>query len=271
MFYLKKIFFALVIAFSFLTSLPFPFLDKIKYDEDNIPFSLIFYPVVGLFFGLVLFFSTRLLLYIKLNLSLVSLAVISIPYIINKFLHFDGLSDTIDAFLPSKTKEERLKILKDTNVGSFAVGVLILFVLLKFELIKIFLTNKELLSLVIIIPVFSKYSMVFLSFISKYPRKEGTAFYIVGRIKISAFLISTFSFLIINLIFLVLFLSFYNLIIISFQILFIFIFSILFKIYSNHKIGGVTGDVLGALNEIIELLLFVIIIISCIFLKSIYE
>lgn len=268
MFYLKKIFFSLVIAFSFLTSVPFPFLDKIKYDEDNISFSLIFYPLVGLFYGLVLFFSTRLLLFIKLNISIVALAVISIPYLINKFLHFDGLCDTIDAFLPNKTKEERLKILKDTNTGSFAIGVLIIFVFLKFELIKIFLTNKELFLLLIIIPVFSRYSMVFLSFISRYPRKEGTAFYIVGKIKISTFLLSTLFFLMINLIFLVLFYNFYNLMIILFQILFVFMFSTLFKIYSNYKIGGVTGDVLGALNEIIEILLFVLLIISYIFFKK---
>ncbi len=268
MFYLKKLLYSFVIAFSFLTSVPFPFLDKIKYDEENISFSLIFYPVVGLFFGLILFFSTKLLLYIKLNPSLITLAIITIPYLLNKFLHFDGLCDTIDAFLPNKTKEERLKILKYTNTGSFAIGVLILFILLKFELIKIFFTGIELLPLLIIIPVFSRYSMVFLSFISKYPRKNGTAFFIVGKVNINTFLLSTMFFLLINLVFLILFFSFNNLIIILFQIIFIFIFTFFFKIYSNLKIGGVTGDVLGALNEIIELLLFVIILILSIYFRK---
>jgi adenosylcobinamide-GDP ribazoletransferase len=262
---IKKIFSSFIIAFSFLTCIPVPYINKINFEEENIRFSLIFYPLIGLFFGLLVFFSIQLLLYFKINLSIISVAVISIPYLINKFLHFDGLCDTIDAFLPDKSSEERLKILKDTNIGSYAIGVMILFILLKFELIIIILKNN-LIPLLIIIPVLSRYSLVFLMFISKYPRKQGTAFSMVGKISLSIFLISTLFFIIINSACIYIFFNFKYLIITVILIFFIYIFSFLFKLYSDYKINGVTGDILGAQNEIIELLSIIIIIITSTFI-----
>lgn len=258
--FIKRIFTPFIIAFSFLTCIPVPFLNKINFEEKNIRLSLIFFPLIGLFYGLILYFSIKLLLYLEINISLISLTVIFLPYFINKFLHFDGLCDTVDAFLPDKTAEERLKILKDTNVGSYAIGVIIFFVFLKLELVKIFL-NNNLLPFLLIIPVFSRYSLVLLSFISRYPRKQGTAFNIVGKVSFKIFLTSTLFFILINCFFLIIFFNFYFFINIIILTIFIYLFSLLFKLYSDYKINGVTGDILGAQNEIIELFSFIILII----------
>ncbi len=259
--YIKRLASFFIIALSFLTVIPIPFLNKINYDQKNISRSLIFYPLVGLFFGIITFFSVKFLLFFKINISIAGLTIIFLPYLLNKFLHFDGLCDTIDAFLPFKTKEERLEILKDTNIGSYAIGIAILFVLIKLEIVKLFLNKNDLLPLLIIIPVLSRYSLVFLSFISKYPRKQGTGFNIIGQISFGVFFISTVFFILIIFTFLFIFMNLYNLINILILIIFIYTFSFLFKIYSTNKISGVTGDILGAQNELIELFSFIIIII----------
>ena len=258
--FVKKLFSSLIIAFSFLTCIPVPFLNKINYEEKNISLSLVYYPIIGLFFGLVLYYTVQFFSFLKINISIISITVVFLPYLINKFLHFDGLCDTIDAFLPNKSPEERLKILKDTNIGSYAIGIIILFILLKLELVKILL-NNNLMHFIIVIPVFSRYSLVLLSFISRYPRKQGTAFNIIGKISFKVFLASTIFFIVINSCFLIIFFNFNHFINIIILIFFIFIFSLTFKIYSDHKINGVTGDILGTQNELIEFFSIIIIII----------
>ena len=51
-------------------------------------------------------------------------------------LHFDGLLDAADALLPPVDRERRIVILRDTSVGSFALGVGVVHLLLKAELLS---------------------------------------------------------------------------------------------------------------------------------------
>jgi adenosylcobinamide-GDP ribazoletransferase len=177
----------------------------------------------------------------------------------NNFFHFDGLCDMLDSFLANKSKDMRLKILKDKNIGSFALGGAILFMLFKFAGIYLILLKEKFVPFFIVIPVYSRFIMVLLSFKSKYPRPSGTASLIVGKISPFVFLLSFLFFLIIILVFLF-FSLVYNALINNLKAITIIsivmvIFYILFKFYSYKKIDGITGDVLGAGCEISELLI----------------
>ena len=53
------------------------------------------------------------------SLPLAALASIAIQYFLFNVFHFDGLVDTADAMLPAATRERRLEILKDPRVGTY--------------------------------------------------------------------------------------------------------------------------------------------------------
>ncbi len=266
--FFKNIFYSFILAFSFFTRLPLNFI-KVDNIEKRISNTFVFFPVVGLFFGLVLFYSEKLFVLLKLSIDLQSILLIMIPYILNKFLHFDGLCDTADSFLADKSKKERLKILKDSGIGSFALGTIVIFILLKFQVLKEFLLDKNLINYLIMVPVYSRFSMVLMSFKSNYPRKQGTGSFFIGRLNSTVLFITAMIFSLINFIFIIFSTSvlsnlFLLIIILIFTVSFVF----LFKFYSYKKINGVTGDVLGALNELTELLIIILLVVISNFLKA---
>lgn len=256
---MKKIIYPFLSSITMLTKLNLPCTKNLQYENSHITNSVIYFPLIGLFFGIILYYTNELLILFNVSVLFRSLVILSIPFLMNNFFHFDGLCDMLDSFLVNKSKEQRLKILKDTNIGSFALGGAILFMLFKFAGIYSFLLKERLVSFLIIIPVFSRFMMVLLSFKSKYPRESGTASLIVGKVSLFVFLL-TFLFFLLIISFFLFFLSAYKDLINNIKTIIIIsiimaVFYILFKFYSYKKIGGITGDVLGAGCEISELLI----------------
>lgn len=259
---MKKIINNFFIALMTLTRIRIPFQEKIIINETNLVNSTFFYPVIGAFYGAISYFLALLLFYIKLDLYFISFFVLILPFIINKFFHFDGLCDLLDGFLSDKDRETRLKIMKEPTIGSFALSGGILFILFKFLLFLNFFENKISLIYLIIIPVYSRFAIIFLAYNSKYPRTDGIGKFIVGKISIFNLISSIFLTLFISN--LTIFFYFQNLNkILSLLILLVIIilFLILLKYYSKNKINGITGDVLGAAVELSEVVLLIIIII----------
>ncbi|MGA2142724.1 MAG: adenosylcobinamide-GDP ribazoletransferase [Brevinematales bacterium] len=252
---------ALFISITVLTRIPLPFREKIIYSNANFARSVSFFPLAGLIFGLVSAAIYCLLNIIIHDTDIMAFILLVIPFFLNKFFHLDGLADTFDAFLADRTKEERLVILKDSRTGSFALGGVVLFLLLKFILLKKLLVIPDFLPLLIIIPVLSRYGIAMLSSISKYPREEGTGKNFIGTAgPLPVLIASFFTFLIIAAL---LMLSGWQRKLPDF---FLYTWAgiipavFLIRSYSNKKIGGVTGDVLGASAETLEVLTLVLIL-----------
>lgn len=253
---------ALFISITVLTRIPLPLRKKIIYSDANFARSVSFFPLAGLIFGFASAAFYTLLNIIINDTDIMAFILLVIPFFLNKFFHFDGLADTFDAFLADRTKEERLVIMKDSRTGSFALGGVVLFLLLKFILLKKLLVIPDFLPLLIIIPVLSRYGITLLSSISRYPRAEGTGKNFIGKAgPFPVFLASFFTFLILT-----------ALLMISerqLQYLLFFICTwagiipavFLIRSYSDKKIGGVTGDVLGAAAETLEVFTLAIILI----------
>jgi adenosylcobinamide-GDP ribazoletransferase len=253
---IKNLFSPLIIAFRTLTCIPLPFARFTAYNESSIARSTVFFPLVGLFYGVLLYVSARFALSIGLPLLLLCFIVQLLPYGVNKFFHFDGLCDVLDAFWAGKSKAERLTILKDPRLGSFALGGIIFFMLLKFILLYLFFESGEDLIYLLLIPVFSRYGMVILSYKSRYPREHGTGGSIIGRISTMVFITSWCVFLL-TIAGIILSSGVYTGVLPTLAVAAPawFVCIMLFKLYSYKKIGGITGDVLGAVNEITELVL----------------
>jgi adenosylcobinamide-GDP ribazoletransferase len=118
---------SVVTAFRTLTILPLP-----GKDTEDFPSTLFFFPVVGAFLGFIavaLFAGAEHLKFAHPQV----LAVLSIALItwLTGCLHVDGLGDVADAFGTGRRKERILEILKDPRMGSFGVTAIVLGLLTK--------------------------------------------------------------------------------------------------------------------------------------------
>ncbi|MDM9653278.1 adenosylcobinamide-GDP ribazoletransferase [Pseudomonas wenzhouensis] len=120
---------ALLIALQFLTRLPVS-LPGIPTPEQ-VGRSLLWYPLVGLLLGLLLW-GAHLLLG-QASAVLQAAIILALWVGLSGGLHLDGLADTADAWVGGFADRERtLAIMKDPRSGPIAVVVLVLLLLLKF-------------------------------------------------------------------------------------------------------------------------------------------
>ena len=109
---------SLIIAFSMYSKIPMP---KAEWNEKNMKYSMAFFPLIGLVIGVLFYYTFKLMIYLRLPAAF-SAAILSIlPVLINGGIHLDGFLDTADALCSYKSKEEKLEILKDPHIGSFAL------------------------------------------------------------------------------------------------------------------------------------------------------
>jgi len=93
--------------------------------------SLLYYPLVGLLFGLLLWLASHLLQGTPAPLH--AALLLTAWVLLSGALHLDGLADSADAWLGGFGDRERtLQIMKDPRSGPIAVVTLVLVLLLKF-------------------------------------------------------------------------------------------------------------------------------------------
>jgi len=230
-----------LLAWQFLSIIPV----KVKKTSDqDLAQSLVYFPVAGLLLGLILAGLKIILGALGMNpLSLVMVLVVALIALTGG-IHLDGLADTLDAFLSRKNKEEMLAIMRDSHAGVMGILGIVSAVLLKIALF--FSLQNSLLPMALIIScLLSRWALVYAIFLFPYARKEGKAGVYFSGITRKIFTLCT----IITLACLLILAGFKGLIILIVCAAGIY----LFGRFSCKKIGGLTGDVLGAINEIAEI------------------
>ena len=242
----------LLAAFIFLTRLPLPFKGELK--NATLAASTAFFPLVGSVLGGTLAgIFYLLLLFLPLSISLVTILILYVLF--TGALHLDGFMDTLDGLGCRGDRKKKLAVMKDSRVGAFgATGVSLLF-LLKFFLLWELGQKVNLIPLIIVLPALSRWGMVIVMFRNSYPRREGgvgQAF--VEMVSQREILIATFWIAII----LWSFFTYQG----GYFLIGILLFSLLQKCYFKKHLGGVTGDMLGFINETNEIcFLFLILFI----------
>jgi adenosylcobinamide-GDP ribazoletransferase len=171
--------------------------------------------------------------------------VLALTVVLTRGLHLDGLADTMDGLGGGRDPEARLRIMKDSALGAFGAASLILALLIKYGF---FLSIGPAAGRILILfPLVSRWGMVLLAYLSPYARKEGglgqaMTLGVTGPIVLGATLgAAALALLAAGLAGLVLLAG-------------AGVAVALMKIYFNKKLGGITGDVLGAANEVLEIL-----------------
>ncbi len=241
-----------LLALQFLTTIPVKFRTV---QEKEMQESAIYFPLVGLFLGLILVVTDYLLSFINFTLILVSVILIILLIILTGGLHLDGLADTFDAFLSRKNKEETLRIMQDSHIGTMGGLAIISIILLKIALLYSIGVLLRPLALVLMC-ILSRWSLVLAMFLFNYARQEGKAKVFIQGMNLKIFILAT-------IIALVSALVIWKIKGLMIMIIVALVTYLTGKVISN-KIGGITGDILGAMNEIAE----VVILLSIYILKA---
>jgi adenosylcobinamide-GDP ribazoletransferase len=157
------------IALQFLSSLPIRLPGMPS--PQALGRSLLFYPAVGLLFGVLLLLLNGLLSATPAILH--AALLLSAWVLLSGGLHLDGLADSADAWLGGFGDRERtLSIMKDPRSGPIAVVTLILLLLLKFTAILALIDSGHSLAL-LLAPVIGRSAMLGLFLSTPYVRKGG--------------------------------------------------------------------------------------------------
>ena len=267
-----------LLLLSFMTRIPMP---KTEYDEEKLGKSMKYFPVVGIIVGFILLFFCIIFNFILKNISysavlpLMIIVVILTDLITTGALHLDGLADTFDGIFSYRSKHKMLEIMKDSRLGSNGALALILYFLLKFILLfSLTIESREgAIYAIMTYPVVSRFCSVVSCASSPYARGSGMGKTFVDNTKTCGLIVATVITLLytIGMIFMpfVLFTNYslpIQIIIKSILIIVIIValsalFAYAFSKLIERKIGGITGDTLGALLEISSLLYIVLILV----------
>lgn len=237
-------------ALQFLTVLRF------KKGEGRTPEKLAqsqaFFPLVGALLGLILILLNKPLSLAFPQQGLSSYFLVIALIVLTGALHLDGLADTADALFSGKSREEKLIIMRDVHKGVFGVAALIIIITLKIKLISL-LSPDYINTGLFFMTIFSRYAMNTAIFSFPYARSDGKARVFFEAKKPKAFLLATISVLILA----ALTLKWAGLVILILVILFTLAIGRAMK----KAIAGMTGDTLGALCELNEIFVLILVIL----------
>lgn len=251
----EKLFLPVGILFSFLAALRFLTLFPVSWraekDIHYLPYAIYFFPVVGIAIGavvggiglaLVSFFSSTVV-----GSSLVVLLVFA-----SGGLHLDGLADSSDGLLSSRPSERMLEIMRDSNVGAMGViGIASVF-LIKFSALCS-IDQSQLFSSLVLMALSGRTGILLMMSILQYVRDKngiGTTFIDtnINNVRIAA-ATGMFWYGVCTM-----FVPLSSVLLAS-GVTLATVFS--FSWFCHRKINGFTGDTLGAVCELSEMMVAV--------------
>lgn len=237
-------------ALHFLTIIPMG--NKSTIEKSKLSRATLYFPLIGLLLGLILVGVNKLFSILALEQFLTDVILIVLLVILTGALHLDGLADTFDALSSGKRKSEMLEIMRDSHIGTMGVLSLISTILIKVALLSSLDSGVKNVSLILMC-LLSRYSLIFSMFLFPYAREEGKAKVFFKGVNLKIFSWATLVSLLIS----ILLLKLKGLIIFIAVLVFVFLVG---KAIAD-KIGGMTGDTLGAMNELSEPLILLTILI----------
>lgn len=229
------------IAFQFLTIIPLPFTINWR-DEREIGRAMALFPLVGLILGAGLAGLDRLLSpYLAPGLSAALLLVVLAA--VTGALHLDGVADVADGLAARGDRERFLAVMKDSRTGAVGVVALVLLLLLKWQAIATLPVAVRWQGL-LLAPALGRFAMVAVAALARRARVDGlgaacvagagwpqliTAMLLTATAGITLLGHTGVTALVVALV-------------IGYGV----------RSYFHHRLGGITGDIIGCAGELSE-------------------
>jgi len=198
-------------------------------------------PLVGLLIGGILA-GSHTLCAPYFNALTLSTGAVFFEVFLTGGLHLDGLADSFDGLYSNRDRQRVLEIMKDSRIGSNGALALIALILFKVAL----LTNLDTASrtvVLLLMPVISRFGIAFCSWISIYARENGMGQFFIGNVNKK----QVFHALLVTVLILSILMRSYLVLAVA------VLFNYLYVKHVTKIIGGMTGDTLGAMIELTEL------------------
>ncbi len=246
---------SLLAAIRFLTSIPIPWLQEDwwrQVSREQFARSLPYYPVVGLLIGLILA-GIGWLLYLFLPQAVTSGLLVVAMVIITGGLHLDGFVDTFDGLAAGhKTPEMRQQVMHRAGAGAIGVVSVILLLLVKYLSLNS-VPESWLMATLVLMPVVSRWAMVYAVFIYPYARRQGMGKELKRATGWYGFAAATAVTLAVALVLAQL---------AGLAILVaVWILVMALAAFFKGKFSGLTGDTYGAINELAEVFILIIVVL----------
>ncbi|MCH7968261.1 MAG: adenosylcobinamide-GDP ribazoletransferase [Thaumarchaeota archaeon] len=226
-------------VFSFLTIIP-----TSKAQLETIAKYMYLFPIVGVAIGLVVGSFGFGLSFLGLEPLVIGLLVMAAFALITGIHHIDGLADFADGLMTKGTKEKKLQAMKDLSTGSSGIVTVVLYIV--GMIIALSLADGYLLFQAILVSeIIAKFSMVLMAS-AGHSATLGSNSPFVELMKDRKKLIVS------------LVLTIVPIIVVAGSIgMIVFAASVILTLFlvgiSTRSFGGITGDVLGATNELTRL------------------
>lgn len=239
-----------IFAWHFLTTIP---LSKVHHDPTapELAASMAWYSTVGLMLGSIMALSDSWLSHIFAQ-EVVNICLIVLLVSLTRGLHQDGLADTLDGLAGGRTAAERLSIMRDPRIGALGATGLFLSLILRYAGLMA-LPQSLRIPVLVCIPALGRCAMVALAWVAPSARADGglaspflahlSVWHVIGSTVVltAALVIGVgFTATVVTLIG-------SGLIITAVQAM------------CRVFFGGITGDTLGATNELVEILFLLLV------------
>ena len=243
---IKNILSDFLLMVQFMTRLPVNL--SLPCESRNFKRGASMLPLVGLIIGglqwVVFFLAVK-----ALPLKAAAALVVLLGVLLTGALHIDGLGDTCDGFYAFKGREKIIEIMKDSRIGTYACLAIVFDILLKYSgIASLPSLNKGM--IIIAVPVISRATQVLLFSIGNTAKSTGSGNLFIGNVGKSEALIALAMAMLIAA-------PLLGIKVASLLFIAAIAVTLCFNYYCDKKIGGLTGDTLGANNELVE---FVVLI-----------
>ena len=225
-------------VFSFLTIIP-----TSNSDLNSIAKNMFLFPIVGIVIGLIIG-SLGYGLSLYLEPLVVSLVVVASLALITGIHHTDGLADFSDGLMTKGTKEKKRKAMKDLSVGSAGIFSIVMYAIGMIIALS-FSSGMDLFKIILLSEIMAKFSMVLMAGLGNSASIGSNSPFIDSMKDKKRLLIAG----IITIIPLIVIGEMNGLIVFASGI----IVTMFLVGLSTKSFGGITGDVMGACNELTRL------------------
>lgn len=194
--------------------------------------------------------------YFTLSPLFTAILMVVLHFIATGGLHMDGVVDTGDAYFSYRDKKKRLEILDDPRIGAFGAMTLLLFVLLKVGVLYELLLQGLPLLYVIVVPFIARQAVLLVFITTNTSKDTGIASYFKKTVneRTLLWIIIFYTFIILTA---AIVLQNWILLVLCGALL---AFTGVYRSWTKRNFGGISGDLLGAIFEWAELVLWFVLL-----------
>ena len=240
-----------VVALQFLTRIPVA--PSMTVQKEHLGRCTALFPVVGAIMAGILFTIFAATREAGIPPGMAAAIVLASEALLTGAFHWDGLADTFDGFFSTHTsREEMLAIMHDSRVGVMGVVAIVTIALVQYAGLGTVFSWEypDVLAALLAMHMLGKWGSVFLSTTAAYGRKEGKGLVFLEYASWKGLAVATLALiplLYVNPAFLV-------------PAAAMMAYLAVWGRYSTSKVGGVTGDVLGASIRLSETIVLTAIV-----------